>query len=57
MVKMVKITTKIKSNMKKSILLAAIVLISAGCMAQKNPVVKKAKNYMMAETPDVRSSP
>ena len=38
--------------MKKSILLAALVLISAGCMAQKNPVVKKAKNYMMAETPD-----
>ncbi len=34
--------------MKKSLILAAIVLMSAGCMAQKNPLVKKAKNYMMA---------
>ena len=38
--------------MKKSLILAALVLISAGCFAQKNPLVKKAKNYMMAETPD-----
>lgn len=32
--------------------MAALVLISAGCFAQKNPLVKKAKSYMMAETPD-----
>ena len=38
--------------MKKSLVLAALVLISAGCMAQKNPLVKKAKSYMMSETPD-----
>jgi len=39
--------------MKKSLILAALVLISAGCMAQKNPLVKKAKSYMMAsENPD-----
>ncbi|MBQ3999170.1 MAG: tetratricopeptide repeat protein, partial [Paludibacteraceae bacterium] len=38
--------------MKKSLFLAALVLISAGCFAQKNPLVKKAKNYAMAETPD-----
>ena len=38
--------------MKKSLFLAALVLISAGCFAQKNPLVKKAKSYMMAETPD-----
>ncbi len=40
------------NNMKKSLFLAALVLISAGCFAQKNPLVKKAKNYAMAETPD-----
>ncbi len=38
--------------MKKSLFLAALVLVSAGCFAQKNPLVKKAKSYMMAETPD-----
>ena len=38
--------------MKKSLILAAIVLMSAGCLAQKNPLVKKAKSYAMAETPD-----
>ncbi len=38
--------------MKKSLILAALVLMSAGCFAQKNPLVKKAKSYMMAETPD-----
>ena len=38
--------------MKKSLILAAIVLMSAGCYAQKNPLVKKAKSYAMAETPD-----
>ena len=43
---------KIKNKMKKTLILAALVLISAGCFAQKNPLVKKAKSYMMAETPD-----
>ena len=38
--------------MKKSLILAALVLISTGCFAQKNPLVKKAKSYAMAETPD-----
>ena len=38
--------------MKKTLILAALVLISAGCFAQKNPLVKKAKNYAMSETPD-----
>ena len=47
-----KLITKIKNNMKKSLILAALVLISAGCFAQKNPLVKKAKSLMNAETPD-----
>ena len=38
--------------MKKTIFLAALVLMSTVCFAQKNPLVKKAKSYMMAETPD-----
>ena len=38
--------------MKKSLILAALVLISAGCFAQKNPSTKKATSYMMAETPE-----
>ena len=38
--------------MKKSLFLAALVLISAGCFAQKNAAIKSAKRYMMAETPD-----
>ena len=38
--------------MKKSLILAVIVLMSAGCYAQKNPLVKKAKSYVMSETPD-----
>lgn len=38
--------------MKKSLFLAALVLISAGCFAQKNPATKKAKSYMMSESPD-----
>ena len=42
--------------MKKSLFLAALVLISAGCFAQKNPLVKKAKSYMMTETPDFPSA-
>ena len=33
--------------MKKSLILAALVLMSAGCFAQKNPLVKKAKNYAL----------
>lgn len=37
--------------MKKSLFLAAMVLISAGCMAQKSNV-NKAKNLAMSETPD-----
>jgi len=38
--------------MKKTLILAALVLVSAGCFAQKNPLVKKAKSLMNAETPD-----
>ena len=38
--------------MKKSLFLAALMLISIGCFAQKNPAVKKAKNYIYGETPD-----
>ena len=38
--------------MKKSLILAALVLMSSGCFAQKNPLVKKAKSYITAETPD-----
>ena len=49
---MEKTTTKIKSNMKKSLILAALMLMSVGCYAQKNPATKAAKRYMMAETPD-----
>lgn len=47
-----KIITKIKNSMKKGLILAALVLISTGCFAQKNPLVKKAKSLMNAETPD-----
>jgi tetratricopeptide (TPR) repeat protein len=38
--------------MKKTLILAALVLISAGCFAQKNPATKKAKSYALSETPD-----
>ena len=38
--------------MKKSLFLAALVLMSTGCFAKTNPLVKKAKSYMMSETPD-----
>ena len=38
--------------MKKTLILAAIVLMSAGCYAQKNPTVKKAKSIMMSENAD-----
>ena len=37
--------------MKKSIFLAALMLISAGCFAQKT-AVRTAKNLAMQETPD-----
>ena len=37
--------------MKKSIFLAVLVLVSAGCFAQKANV-SKARNYVEAETPD-----
>ena len=38
--------------MKKVLFFAAIVLMSTSCFAQKNPAIKNAKRYMMAETPD-----
>ncbi len=38
--------------MKKVLFVAAIVLMSTNCFAQKNPAVKNAKRYIMAETPD-----
>ena len=38
-------------NMKKSIFLAALVLVGAGCFAQKANV-SKARNLVEAETPD-----
>ena len=38
--------------MKKSLILAALVLMSAGCFAQKNPLVKKAKSIAMSENAD-----
>ena len=37
--------------MKKTLVLAALVLISAGCFAQKANV-KKAKNLALQESPD-----
>ena len=48
---MKKTITKIKSNMKKMIL-AALVLMSTVCYAQKNPDVKEAKRLMNGDTPD-----
>ena len=38
--------------MKKTLILAAIVLMSASCYAQKNPLVKKSKSIMMSENAD-----
>ncbi len=38
--------------MKKTLFFAALVLVSTCCFAQKNPAVKNAKRYIMAETPD-----
>lgn len=38
--------------MKKTLFFAALVLFSTCCFAQKNPAVKNAKRYIMAETPD-----
>ena len=51
MVKMVKQQMKTKSNMKKTLFLAALALISAGCMAQKANV-SKAKSLIMQEEGD-----
>ena len=42
--------------MRKSLILAALVLISTGCFAQKNPLVKKAKGLMNSETPDFNAA-
>lgn len=39
------------NNMRKTLLMAALVLISAGCMAQKANV-NKAKSLILSETPD-----
>jgi len=39
-------------TMRKTLIMAALVLISAGCFAQKNPLVKKAKSLAMAENAD-----
>ena len=41
--------------MKKTLIMAALVLISAGCFAQKANV-KKAKNLALQETPDFSSA-
>lgn len=38
--------------MKKTLFFAVLVLVSTCCFAQKNPAVKNAKRYIMAETPD-----
>lgn len=38
--------------MRKSLILAALVLISAGCFAQKNASIKKAKSMLNSEKPD-----
>ena len=38
--------------MKKSLFLAALVLMSTVCFAQKNPLVKKAKSLAMSENAD-----
>ena len=38
--------------MKKTLILEAVVLMSAGCYAQKNPLVKKSKSIMMSENAD-----
>ena len=46
------ITKQMNKIMKKSIFLAALVLMSTVCFAQKNPATKKAKSYIMSETPD-----
>lgn len=40
------------NNMKKSLFLAALVLMSTVCFAQKNPLVKKAKSIAMSENAD-----
>ena len=53
MMQMMKLITKqMNKIMKKSMFLAALVLMSTVCFAQKNPLVKKAKSLASAETPD-----
>ena len=53
MMQMMKLLTKqMNKIMKKSLILAVVVLMGTSCFAQKNPLVKKAKSYAMAETPD-----
>ncbi|MBR2168542.1 MAG: tetratricopeptide repeat protein [Paludibacteraceae bacterium] len=42
--------------MRKTLIMAALVLISAGCFAQKNPATKKAKSYMNSENPDFNAA-
>lgn len=42
--------------MKKTLFFAALVLVSTCCFAQKNPAVKNAKRYIMAETPDFNAA-
>ena len=53
---MSKTTMKIKSNMRKSLILAAIMLMSMGCYAQKNPAVKAVKRYIQSDTPDFNAA-
>ena len=38
--------------MRKSLFLAALVLVSVSCLAQKNPNIRKAKSMVNSETPD-----
>lgn len=42
--------------MKKTLILAVIMLMSMGCYAQKNPSVKAAKRYIQSETPDFNAA-
>jgi tetratricopeptide (TPR) repeat protein len=42
--------------MQKSLFLAALVLMSTVCFAQKNPATKKAKSLMNAENPDFNAA-
>ena len=42
--------------MRKSLILAAIMLMSMGCYAQKNPAVKAVKRYIQSDTPDFNAA-